>query len=316
MAIMKAHRAMYLLKNLFPMMLLMLFIFDASAASWSGSVKTDSDVWSLTRESSNLSLIYEQSVQGQIAPVHYRYRTLGPFHSNYKDIKQNDMRVKERTAALQGSFSSEEQIKLISWTNDSVNLTIDKPAGSDIYDIEFYEHWPVTLNYSKSMNYSGTEINNREFAGNNKDYVGDIFLYSDEFSKERSLNMSLDRLNVTILATDEAINLGEVKATKDMQYSLQSHSTGIANFKWRQVGAENEVLNTGDERFVGIYDIVKNIRMKSRFDLARNDDFWLPCCSGGWNDMRLPDKKDFGASTKGVFDCTCYNVPSTAQFQR
>lgn len=314
MAIMNAHRAMYSLKNLFPMMLLMLIVFNASAASWSGSVKTDSGAWSITRESSNLSFIYEQSVQGQIAPVHYRYRTLSPFHSYYKDIKQNNVRVKERTAALQGSFSSEEQIKLISWTNDSVNLTIDKPAGSDIYDIEFYEHWPVTLNYSKSMNYSGKEINNREFVGNNKDYVGANFLYNHEFSKEQSLNMNLDRLNATILATDEAINLGEVKATRDTQYGLQSHSTGIANFKWRQVGAEDEILNTGDEQFVGVYDIVKNIRMKSRFDLARNDDSWLPCCSSGWSDIRLPDKNDFGVSTKGVFDCSCYNVPSTAQF--
>ncbi|TFH49459.1 MAG: hypothetical protein E4G89_04790 [Methanothrix sp.] len=53
----------------------------AGAASWSGSVKTDSDSWSITRESSNLSFIYEQSVQGQISPVDYRGRTLSPYHS-------------------------------------------------------------------------------------------------------------------------------------------------------------------------------------------------------------------------------------------
>ena len=51
-------------------------VFSASAASWSGSVKTDSDSWSITRESSNLSFSYEQSVQGQISPVDYRGRTL------------------------------------------------------------------------------------------------------------------------------------------------------------------------------------------------------------------------------------------------
>ena len=126
-----------------------------------------------------------------------------------------------------------------------------KPAGSDVYTIDFYEKWPVKLNYSKSMNYSGKEINNREFVGNNHDYVGANFLYNHEFSEERSLNMSLERMNATILATDEAIDFSEVKATRDTQYRLQSHSTGIANFEWRQVGTEDEILNAGDERYRG-----------------------------------------------------------------
>ena len=50
----------------------------------------------------------------RFAPVHYRDRTLSPFHSYYEDIEKNDVRIKERTAALAGSFSSEEQLKLTS----------------------------------------------------------------------------------------------------------------------------------------------------------------------------------------------------------
>ena len=34
--------------------------------------------------------------------------------------------------------------------------------------------------------------------------------------------MSLERLNATLFAKDEAIDLGEVKATRDTQYRLQS----------------------------------------------------------------------------------------------
>jgi len=299
------------MKQIFTLVLLFFLVAatPASAASWSGLVKTDSGTWSVVRESSNLTFNYEQSVHGQIAPVHYRNRTLSPVYSNYEDIEKNDVHVKERTAALEGSFRSEGAIKLFSSIDDTVNLSINKPAGSDIYDIEFYEHWPVKLSYSKSMNYSGKEINNREFVGNSKDYAGANFLYNQEFSKERSLKMSLDRMNATILATDETINLGEVKATRDTQYRLQTHSNGIASFKWRQVDADDSILNEGDERYVGVYDIAKNIRMKSRFDLSRNDDSWLPCCSGGWSNMRLADKKGFGTSAKGVFDCSCYNVP-------
>jgi hypothetical protein len=299
------------MKATLSIIILATMIFTASAASWSGSVKTDSDTWSITRESSNLSFIYEQSVQGQISPVDYRGRTLSPYHSYYKDVNVNDVGLKERTAALQGSYSSEELLSLKSSINNSVNMTIVKPAGSDVYTIDFYEMWPVKLIYSKSMNYSGKEINNREFVGNNKDYVGANFLYNHEFSEERSLKMNLQRMNATILATDEAIDLSEVKATRDTQYKLQSHSTGIANFKWRQFGTEDEILNAGDEQFVGVYDIVKNIRMKSRFDFIQKEDEWLPCCSGGFFSMNPLDQKAL-KSAKGVFDCTCYTPPEKA----
>jgi hypothetical protein len=154
------------------------------------------------------------------------------------------------------------------------------------------------------MQYSGKEINNREFVGNNRDFAGANFLYNSEFSKERSLNMSLERMNATILATDEAIELSEIKATRDTRYKLQSHSTGIANFKWRQNGEDDGILNAGDERFMGVYDIAKNIRMKSRFDKILEEDEWFPCCSGGFADMNPLEQRTL-KSARGVFDCTC-----------
>jgi hypothetical protein len=288
--------------------LIAVLIPSAYAASWSGSVITNSDAWSIARESSNLSFSYEQKVAGRISPVDYRGRTLSPYHSLYQNLDLNDVRVKERTAALLGEYSSEELLKLDSSTVDSVNMTLNKASGSDLYDIEFFEHWPVRLSYNKSMTYMGKGINNRESVGNNKDYVAANFLYNQEFSKERAVKMSLDKLNASILATDEAINFGETKATRDTQYKIETHSTGVASFKWRQVDVDEAILNMGDERFVGAYDIVKNIRMKSRFDLNRNEDRWLPCCSGGWNNMNPSDKKSFAASAKSVFDCTCPTV--------
>ncbi len=289
-------------------------IFAAQGATWSGAVKTNSDSWSISRESSNLSFTCEQSVQGTISPVEYRYGTLSPYHSNYENVMVNDVGIRERTSAMQGSFSSEELLSLKSHINNSVNATIYKPAGSDVYTIDFYEKWPVNLNYSRAINYSGREINNRQFVGNNHDYVGANFLYNHEFSKEQSLNMSLERMNATIFATDEALDVVQVKATRDTQYRLQSHSTGIANFKWRQADTDDEILNAGDERFVGVYDIVKNIRMKSRFDLYKNEDSWLPCCSGGYFTMNPLDQEGI-KSAKGVFDCSCFDVPAKAQFQ-
>lgn len=281
---------------------------SAVGASWHGSVGTDSGIWAIERESSNLSFDYEQSVSGQIASVDYRGRTLNPYHSLYQNLDVNDVRVKERTAALKGVFSSDELLRVRSSIEESVNMALIKSAGSDAYDIDFYELWPVRLSYNKSMKYSGEGINNRESFGNNQDYVGAGFLYNKEFSKERNVKMSLDRLNASIIATDASIGSSEVKATRDTQYKLQTHSTGIAVFKWHQVDEDNEETNIGDERFVGVFDIAKNIRMKSRFDLSREADDWLPCCSGGWSTMYPSDKKGYGASAKSVFDCTCPTV--------
>lgn len=95
--------------KIFMTALVLALISGVQAASWSGSVKTDSDSWYIYRESSNLSFSYEQSVQGQISPVDFQGRTLSPFHSFYEDVKLNDIRLKERTAALEGSLSTEER---------------------------------------------------------------------------------------------------------------------------------------------------------------------------------------------------------------
>ncbi|HSD56923.1 MAG TPA: hypothetical protein VLB04_01985 [Methanotrichaceae archaeon] len=293
-------------------LLLAALIFSANAASWSGGVITDSDSWYIYRESSNLSFNFEQSVQGQISPVDFRGRSLSPFHSFYENVKLNDVKVKERTAALEGSLSIEELLTLKSSINNSVNATWYKPAGSDLWTIDFYEKWPVKLCYSKTMAYSGKNINNRDFVGNNQDFVGANFLYNKEFSKERSINASLERLNATILATDESLQNVLVKATRSTEYKLKAHTTGIANIKYRQVGPDDEIMNAGDERFVGVYDIEKKIQMKSKFDLYLEEDGWLPCCYGGWSDMNYRDQKGFGKSAKGVFDCSCYRVPAQA----
>ncbi len=299
-----------MIKNILIILLLMALTAGSSATSWSGGVKTDSDSWYIHRTSSNLSFDYTQSVKGQVSPVDFKGRALSPFHSYYGNVKLNDVRFKERTAALEGSLSTEEVLTLKSSVKNAVNATISKPAGSNLYTIDFYENWPVKLSYDKTMSYSGRNINDIDFVGNNQDFVGANFLYNREFSKERSINASLDRLNATVLATDNVIELAEIRATRDTEYRLKAHTTGIADIKYRQVGTDGEILNEGDERFVGVYDITKKIGMKSHFDKYVTDDDWLPCCYGGWTDMRYYDQKGFGKSTSGVFDCRCYKVPA------
>lgn len=73
--------------------------------------------------------------------------------------------------------------------------------------------------------------------------------------------------------------------------------------------------NLIDEDYVGTYKITKKMSQESTYKRHQERDDWLPCCSGGFADMRPYDQKPF-KSAKGIFDCTCSKVPTTAQFPR
>ncbi len=70
-----------------------------------------------------------------------------------------------------------------------------------------------------------------------------------------------------------------------------------------------------DEDYVGSFHIKKNMNLYTDSDDKEKEDFWLPCCFGGFSDMNYADAKDF-KSARGVFDCTCFKAPSSAQFAR
>jgi len=71
-----------------------------------------------------------------------------------------------------------------------------------------------------------------------------------------------------------------------------------------------------DEDYWGTYHIEKNMTLEVPYKRTELAQDWLPCCFGGWNDMNYRDQKGFGKSTKGVFDCTCFKVPTQAQWPR
>ncbi len=296
-------------------LLLISLISLTSAASWSGSVSTNTGFWSIHRQSESLVFNYSQLVQGTISPVDYNGRTLSPYYSGYQDIKMNDVRQKDRTSALQGSYSYEEQTTLRSDVTNPVYINITKPAGSPVYTIQFFELWPVILKSSKTVKYSGKEINNREVEGNNLDFADSDFLYNKELSKDTKVGLLLKGMNATVLATDDAILSARFMPLKEMDYRITAQTTGIADLKYRQTGPDYnaergtyKVINEGEDRYVGLYNLSRHIHMRFDFRNITSTDDWMSCCYGGWDSMNSYDKKGFGASTKGIFDCTCTKV--------
>jgi hypothetical protein len=305
-----------MLKAIFAIMLAL--VASASAYSWAGYVNTSSDSWHIYRQSENLSFNFTQSVEGSVSPVEGPGgRVLSPYYTYYADLRVNDVRLRERTAALQGKYRTAEQIKMISRMDKAVERDITKPAGTDILTVTWSEEWPVALVMSKGMDYYGKGINERTFAGNNLDFAGTSFLYSTKFSKKMGLSMGLERLNITVLATDEGIQAADVKATRHTDYNIKAYSNGIADVSYRQADYSSmaepaylKPLNEGRERYYGEFEMTKRIRMRSVFRDVKEEEGWLPCCYGGWSDMRYYDQKGFGKSANGIFDCSCYRLPS------
>jgi len=311
-----------------PLALLLIVLFvlssNVSGVYWSSSVDTNSSHWSIYRQSSNVSFNLSSSVKGNISPldispVGSRSRILHPYQSYYANVGNNDVRFKQRTSSLEGSYKSTDEIVMQSFVNpDEINITVDKPAGTDLYTIKYEsEKWPVFIKGSRTLAYSGLGINDRDFEGNSGDFVGASFLYNRELSKQQRTVIWLQKMNATVLATDESILLAEFKPTKYLGYEIKANTTGIADLSYRFRDSKYDVkhqnypaLSQGEERYYGTYDLLRKINMKSVFEKSNETDdggdSWLPCCYAGWKDLMPFDKKGFGDAANGVFDCTCY----------
>jgi hypothetical protein len=156
------------------------------------------------------------------------------------------------------------------------------------------------------------------------------FLYNKELTKESksSLNVGID------LLSDDFVHMGEsgFRTKGDLNYSLNSHSSGIAEINYGKVEFQQQPINPiilkikagsmykvegeSQEQYVGDFDISKNIHMSSNYERRWVSDNWIPCCSGGWSTMPQLYQAAIGKDTKGVFDCTCYKAQNVAQFPR
>lgn len=302
------------MKKILALFLILLIPFSglASSESWYGYVKTAEDSWSIYRHSNNMSFQIEQYVEGKIQPFEGPGgRVFSPYISYFEDVSLNEVRLKARTAAGEGSYSAEDLVAVKAEVLSPVGLNVEQSAESGIYTIDYIEKWPAEVTTNRSLEYSGKGINNMDFIENNGDYVQTNLRYNKKLSKELRSGMTLDRMNATVIATDEKIILAEEKATRDLKFDISASITGIADLSYQQLGPEQksapqigrEIVNKGEERYLGSFNINKSILMRSNFDNFRLDDGGLNCCFQGWRDANPFDKKAYSA--EGIFDCTC-----------
>jgi hypothetical protein len=274
----------------------------------------------------NITFSFEQSVQGTGYFMTYKYAKMG--NVEFKDYGHGS-----------GSLDSEA---ILSAYSD--NRSIHMPYG-DWNDIA---QSCIQYKETSKMTYAPMQIaiGNGYYATNPLRY--DSLLKEKTWIKNRRASTSMEheveyahaidkdlnvvgkeKINVTYDPIQEGIGVTQMKITEDVTSGkihigvLQGSVDTISNLPastlttapgtnwmaWKKPAIDI------DEDYFGTYHIEKNMTIEVPYKKSILSYDWLPCCSGGWEDMYYYDQKGYGSSTKGIFDCSCYKVPTQAQFQ-
>jgi len=256
--------------------------------SWFGYVKTTGNSWSIYRHSSNITFELDQDIKGEVKPFEGpNGRELTSYCSNFEEMDINDVRFKQRTAALEGNYSSSATVKTKSEVKPPVTLNILRLSDPDIYVIDYYENWPVRTSISKNLEYSGKGINEWDSSGDDHDFISTNQLYSTDLSKKFDITMNQTRMNITVLAVENGVLQADAHPTMDLNYGLSLDATGISDIKYQQSAADdlNGIPSDDygnimiDERYLGLLNMTLSIHMKSQQDKTMQNDTWLPCCN-------------------------------------
>lgn len=303
------------------------FLSLASANYWGGYVKTDNDYWSIHREGRDMNFDYFSSVEAdchksnvttanRVADVRSSVRTY---------VHTIDTTLKESTTANQGSYKSDQAIRMKQFASHDVNMTLIKNTGDPNLYINWAEQWPSRLILAENLEYAGKGISNRQAVYSEIDYEGAFFNYNTKLKKTNLLDSYQNRTNISVIADDSRIKSIDLSPTGTFAYKLESSSDGITDLKFRHRGANQfispkglerrEEISEGDERYVGEFNISRYMITNTSHILIGEEDGFLPCCMGGFEDLNALDKRQF-KSASGIFDCTCFEVPKEAEFSR
>jgi len=94
-----------------------------------------------------------------VSPVDYGGRSLSPFYSGYQDVFVNDLRLRDRTSALQGNYSSKEtnvgmllrnMNATVLATNDAILSANFMPNKEMYYDTRTYTTGIAEMKYRQT----------------------------------------------------------------------------------------------------------------------------------------------------------------------
>jgi hypothetical protein len=123
--------------------------------------------------------------------------------------------------------------------------------------------------------------------------------------------LQLEGIPVDEEPEEESEGDSEAEEEESEEESEEVQVLGLAMKAWH-----GKPLIEVDEEYVGTYHIAKEMNLSTYApDPEEKEDYWLPCCSGGFDDLNYADARAF-KSASGIFDCTCFRIPDKAQFPR
>jgi hypothetical protein len=259
-----------------------------SATFWHGYVNdlnNSSSAWRIDRYSENITLVSIEAAKGNITSLQItpQGRSVDGYYSRYANINNNDVVSKVRTSADQGSLRYAEIINMRSSIDKPITQSILKENDSYISFVEFNEYWPVQLQSRRHLFYSGSQINDRDYGGNNFDYVGTSFLYNTKLEKDRTYGMLLQKMNVSIAFTEDGFLQIDYLPTKTLLYSGKSYSTGNAGLKYAMASEDQRSLTKGiinydvlgQQDYSGTFFMNLSMNLTSHNQVLIYNDSWL-----------------------------------------
>ncbi len=178
--------------------------------------------------------------------------------------------------------------------------------------LRFYDRHPLAFN---SLINDGVWIKNRDGLSSVHHVVNDAHAMSKLLDANSNVEHHLANLSMNVEEdlTDGKSHFGALQLAgyprdEEPDDEEKESAFGTAMKLWP------DPLVDLDEDYIGSFHMKKNMALSWHEKETKLGYAWLPCCSGGFLGMNPMERVD--RSVSGIFDCTCYNVPTEAQFQR
>jgi hypothetical protein len=171
---------------------------------------------------------------------------------------------------------------------------------------KYYAIHPLAFN---SLLGEETVIKNRD--GNNSMSQRVEGAHAVNKQLEAQSDLTDTSLNVVEDVTEGKVSLKAVQLPRNPVDELDFEISGTATRESKQP------LIVFEQDYTGTYHIRHNMTMSVPWDETDYVDAWLPCCFAGYLTMPPYYQRGsygFGSNVRGLFDCTCFKVPQTAEF--
>lgn len=185
-------------------------------------------------------------------------------YSRYGEVGINDVRVKDRTSSQNGTLYYIDGIHLSSDDIEDTTFEFQKNPDSQDYLLTVNETWPVHIDASRSLDFSGKSINDRAYFGNNYENAGSSFLHATNLRKDTSVILDLRNVHFYAVQNDttKKMVVDEFKPNLTMLYHDRSSFTGLGAFKTTH-SVNRKPSMVDEESYLGTFTVTRNINSTS-----------------------------------------------------